>query len=112
MATSLEEDRTVNRHSTVVNWGLALSTLLGAAAVVAYAFMQVLATAACSSGTCPKLGPGEIGFTLIVYGVPTVAVLTVLLSFVTARRRRGIVLPIVTWLVIAVAAVVLYATFP
>lgn len=103
---------TATGHSTVANWVLALGTLLGAAAVVAYAFMQVLATAACSTGGCPQLGPGEVGFTLIVYGVPALSVLTVLLSFITARRRGGIVLPACTWLVIAVAAAVLYGTFP
>jgi hypothetical protein len=111
MVTSLGEETATGR-STVLNWVLAVCTLPAAAGVVAYAFMQVLATAACTGGTCPRLGPGEVGFTLIVYGVPAVAVLTVLLSFITARRRRGIVLPACAWLLIAVAAIVLYATVP
>jgi hypothetical protein len=40
------------------------------------------------------------------------AVLTVVLSFFTARRARGVVLPLISWLLLLVAAAVLELTFP
>jgi hypothetical protein len=97
--------------SVVLNWVLGLSTLLGAAAVEAYAYMQVLGTAGCSAGTCPKLGPGQFGYTVITYGAPTVAVIAVVATFFTARSRRGILVPIVAWALLILAAVVLGVTF-
>jgi hypothetical protein len=113
METTLEERDTEKAGSPTVNWVLALLTLPAAGAVVAYAFLQVLGTAACSDRTsCPRLGPGEIGFTLIIYGAPAVAVLAVLLSFVTARKPRGVLVPVIAFGLLIVAAVVLFLTFP
>jgi hypothetical protein len=97
--------------SVVINWVLALLTIPGAAAVVLFAYMQVLATAGCTNATCPRQGPGEVGFTLITYGLPILAFLTVLLSFFTARRPRGIVVPATTWVLLVAGAVVLLLTF-
>jgi hypothetical protein len=97
--------------SVVLNWVLGLSTILGAAAVVIYAYMQVLGTAGCSDKTCPRLGPGEAGYTLIIYGAPTVAVIAVLTTFFTARKPRGILVPIVAWVLLLIAAVVLAVSF-
>ncbi|CAN5619881.1 hypothetical protein BH09ACT7_BH09ACT7_40270 [soil metagenome] len=97
--------------SVVLNWVLGLSTLLGAAAVEAYAYMQVLGTAACSANTCPRLGPGEIGYTVITYGAPAVAVVAVVATFFTARSKRGILVPIVAWALLVLAAIVLAVTF-
>jgi len=51
-------------------------------------------------------------FTVITYGAPALAVLTVVLSFFTARRARGVVLPLISWLLLLVAAAVLELTFP
>ena len=104
--------RTATRSAVVINWALALATLPGAAAVVLFAYMKVLGTAACSDQTCPRLGPGELGFTVITYGAPALAVLTVVLSLFTARRARGVVLPLISWLLLLVAAAVLELTFP
>jgi hypothetical protein len=97
--------------SVVLNWVLGLSTLLGAAAVEVYAYMQVLGTAGCSAGTCPRLGPGQVGYTVITYGAPAVAVVAVIATFFTARRRRGILVPIVAWSLLVIAAIVLAVTF-
>jgi hypothetical protein len=112
--TDTGADARVNRSrvgTPVLNWILAFSTLLGAAAVVIYAYLQVLGSAGCSAQTCPRLGPGELGYTLIIYGAPTVAVLTILVSFFTARRAHGVLLPIAAWILLLVAAVVLSVTF-
>lgn len=90
---------------------LAVFAVVGAFAVVGFAYLQVLGTAACTDKACGGLGPGELGFSLILYGPPIVAVAGLLASFFTARRRWGIVVPSCVWTVIVVAAVVLVATF-
>jgi hypothetical protein len=96
--------------SVVINWVLALLTIPGAAAVVLFAYMQVLGTAGCTDPTC-RQGPGELGFSLITYGLPVLAILTVAVSFVTARRPRGIVVPIVTWALLLAGVAVLILSF-
>ncbi|MET0454782.1 MAG: hypothetical protein ABW137_23330 [Mycobacterium sp.] len=94
-----------------LNWLLALLTIPGAAAVVGYAYLQVLGTAACTPAACAGIGPSETVFGLITYGTPVVAVAAVVLSFVTAKRRNGWIVPAVAWAVIAVAAITLLVTF-
>ena len=101
----------VGRTGRVVNWVLALATIPGAVAVVVFLYVQVLGTAGCNDQPCPRQGPGELGFTLIQYGAPVVAVVAVVLSFFTARRRGGIVVPVVAWLLLIVAFVVLAFSF-
>lgn len=100
-----------NGTRTTVNWILAILTAPAALAVVVYAYLQVLGTAGCSDGGCTEFGPNETVFGLIEYGTPAVAAVAVALSFVTARRRYGIVVPAVAWVVIVAAAVVLFTTF-
>jgi hypothetical protein len=109
--STIEKNATA-KGSPKLNWVLALLTLPAAAAVVGYAFLQVMGTAACSDRSCPRLGPGEIGFAIITYGAPAVAILAVLLSFVTARKPRGILVPVIAFVLLIVAAVVLFLTFP
>jgi hypothetical protein len=111
--TTIEQRDTddVGRTSRIVNWGLALATIPGAVAVVVFLYVQILGTAGCNHLPCPRQGPGELGFTLIQYGAPCVAVVAVALSFFTARRRRGIVVPAVAWLLLIAAAVVLAFSF-
>ncbi len=111
METTLEGHDTA-QGSPKLNWVLALLTLPAAAAVVGYSLLQVMGTAGCSDGSCARLGPGELGFSLIVYGAPAVAILAVLLSFFTARKPRGIVVPVIAFVLLVVAAVVLFLTFP
>ena len=93
------------------NWVLALATVPGAIAVVVYLYMQIMGTAGCNKQPCPRQGPGELGFTLIQYGAPAVAVVAVVLSFFTARRRGGIIVPAVAWLLLITAFVVLAFSF-
>jgi hypothetical protein len=95
----------------VANWVAAALSMVGALAVVGFAYLKVLGTAACTDRMCDDLGPGETVFGLILYGTPIVAVVALLLSFFTARHRLGYVLPLIAWAVIWAAAVVLIVTF-
>jgi hypothetical protein len=105
-------DTTTRRGGrTAVNWTLAILSAPAALAVVVYSYLQVLGTAGCSSGTCTEFGPNETVFGLIEYGTPVVAAVAVGLSFVTARHRYGIAVPVIAWIVIVTAAVVLFTTF-
>ncbi len=91
------------------NWILALSTVLGAAAAQLFAMGAVMSTAACSTPDCPK--PSGLVYTLLTYGPPVIAVVTIVVSFFTAGRRRGFVVPLVAWLLIIVDVALLAATF-
>jgi hypothetical protein len=93
-----------------VNWALAALTVPGAAAVMLFALGSVMSTAACSDKQCPNLGPNGISFDLLFYGPPVVAALTVIVSFFTARRRRGIAVPVVALALLAADIGILAAT--
>jgi hypothetical protein len=103
-------DARPHTRRTVVNWILALLTIPGAAAVVGFAYLQVLGTAGCTQGTC-RLGPGEFVFGLIMYGPPVVAAVAIALSFVTAQRPRGFVVPTIAWVLMVAAFAILVSTF-
>jgi hypothetical protein len=100
-----------SRERTVVNWVLALSTIIGALLVEGYAFMQVMGTAGCSDRICAHDGPGDFVFGLITYGAPVVALAAVVISIFTARRRRGWIAPAIAWALLIVAFLVLAVTF-
>jgi hypothetical protein len=101
----------VGRRARIVNWSLAIATIVGAIVVVAFLYVQILGTAGCNHQPCPRQGPGELGFALIQYGAPAVAVIAVVLSFFTARRRGGIIVPVVAWLLLIAAFVVVAFSF-
>jgi hypothetical protein len=101
----------VHRRRTITNWVLAALTVPGALVIILYQYGQVLATAGCSEHTCAKLGPSPFVFGLIEYGAPVVAVVAVALSFVTARKRYGIVVPLAAWALLIIGLVVLTITF-
>lgn len=84
-----------NRLRLWLNWALALLTVIGAGLAMAVALGAVMSTAACSDKACPNLGPRGISFDTLYYGAPAVAVVTVVLSFFTARRRWGFMVPVV-----------------
>ena len=92
-----------------VNWLLALSTILGAAAVQLFAMGAVMSTAACSAPSCPK--PTGFVYGLLTYGAPVVAVAAIVLSFFTARHRRGFLVPLVAWLLLILDVAILAVTF-
>ena len=100
-----------SRKRTLVNWGLALSTIIGALLVEGYALMQVMGTAGCSDRICPHDGPGDFVFGLIMYGVPVVAFAAVVISMFTARQPRGWIAPVIAWGLFIVAFLVLAVTF-
>ncbi len=80
-----------------VNWGLALATVPGAALVMLFALGAVMSTDGCSGQSCPNLGHGGINFGVAFYGAPAVAVLVIIISFFTAKRRWGIAVPLCGW---------------
>ncbi len=77
-----------------INWILALLTIPAAAAVLLFALGAMMSTAACSDKRCPDLGPSWISFDVLFWGAPAVALVAIAISFVTARRRWGIVVPL------------------
>ena len=113
--TRQSAERPVNKvpstASVWINWALALLTIPGAIAVVVLQYMQILGTAACSDRNCPHLDPSPVGFVIIQYGSPAVAVATIVLSIFFAKRRFGFLVPVCAWTFLAVAAVVLVVTF-
>lgn len=101
------------RHSarSVINWVLAILAVPGAGVVVAAAYIHVLSSAGCPASACGRLGPGPILFAVITDGAPVVAVVTIALSFATARHRFGIAVPLVAWFLLVLGFVVLDISF-
>jgi hypothetical protein len=93
-----------------VNWALALLTVLGAGLVWVFAVGAVMSTAACSDKACPNLGPSWIGPDVLFYGPWVVAALTVVISFFTARRRWGFVVPVIALALLGADVWILAAT--
>ena len=48
---------------------------------------------------------------MIMYGSPVVATATIALSFFTARRARGFLVPLIAWALLVIAAAILALTF-
>ena len=80
-----------------VNWGLALATVPGAAIVMLFALGAVMSTDNCGERNCPNLGRGGIDFGVAFYGAPVIAVVVIVLTFFTAKRRGGIAVPLGGW---------------
>lgn len=76
-----------------VNWVLALLTVPGAAIVMLFALGAVMSTDSCTQQRCPKLG-GGINFDVLFYGPPLVALLVIVTSVFTAKRRTGFLVPL------------------
>jgi hypothetical protein len=93
-----------------LNWILALLTVPAAAVVLIFALGAVMSTAACSAQACPNLGPSGISFGVMFYGAPVVAGLAIVVSFFTAARRWGIVVPLGALAVLAADIAVVAAT--
>lgn len=125
MKVAAELDRDNNRNQQVaatddakrtkrlrfwVNWALALLTVVGAGIVMVFSLGAVMSTAACSDKACPNLGPNGISFDVLFYGAPVVAVVTIIVSFFTAQRRWGIVVPLLALALLAADITVLAVT--
>lgn len=70
------------RARSWVNWLLAFLTVPGAAIVMLFALGAIMST------------DGEINFGVLFYGAPVVALLVIVVSVVTAKRRFGIAVPL------------------
>jgi hypothetical protein len=77
-----------------VNWALALLTVPAAALVIIFDVGAAMSTATCTGAQCPALGPHGVGYGVLLYGAPVIAVLTIIASFFTATHRRGFLIPL------------------
>lgn len=93
-----------------VNWGLALSTVPAAAIVMLFALGAVMSTDGCAGGGCPNLGRGGIDFGIAFYGAPLVAFLVIVISFFTAKNRKGIVVPLCGWALLVIDVALMAAS--
>jgi hypothetical protein len=96
---------------TWTNWILALLTAPVAWLVMIFALGAVMSTAACSTVECPDLGPSGFMFGVFYYGAPVVAAATILASFFTAKRPRGIIVPILGFALLLADVAALAITF-
>ncbi|BBY06077.1 hypothetical protein [Mycobacterium noviomagense] len=94
-----------------VNWVLTLLTVPAAAAVLLFGLGAVMSTAGCSDKQCPNLGPGGIGFGVLFYGAPIVALVAIVASIFTAKRRWGVVVPLCALALLIADLIVLAVTF-
>jgi hypothetical protein len=94
---------------TTFNWVFGAATVPAAIGIVAVVYMKILSTAGCTTPTCPTLS--ETAFTVIQFGVPAVAILTVIASFFTASKRRGVLVPFIAWVLLVTAAVIVFLGF-
>jgi hypothetical protein len=93
-----------------VNWGLALATVPAAAIVMLFALGAVMSTDGCSDRSCPDLGHGGINFGVAFYGAPAVAVVVLVMSLFTAKRRGGIAVPLCGWALLIVDVALMAAS--
>ncbi|CAM3528974.1 hypothetical protein MYCO108962_24345 [Mycobacterium colombiense] len=95
---------------TWINWGLALATVPAAAIVMLFALGAVMSTDGCSDRSCPNLGHGGIDFGVAFYGAPAVAVVVIVISFFTAKRRGGIAVPLCGWALLVIDVALMAAS--
>lgn len=77
-----------------LNWALAVLTVPVAASAVIFAVGAAMHMAVCSSAPCTDLGPNGLVYSVLLYGAPLVAALTIGVSIFTATHRRGVVIPL------------------
>ena len=107
--SAVESRESRSRTFLVINWTLALASLLGAAGVVIVAYEQFV-SAGCDGLSCP--GPGDFWFTVITRGAPISAVLAVGISLFTAKRRLAFLIPVATWMFLVFCFAALVVAFP
>ena len=93
-----------------VNWGLALTTVPAAAIVMLFALGALMSTDVCGDHSCTGLGRGGIDFGVAFYGAPAVALVVILVSFFTAKRRGGVAVPLCGWALLVADVAVMAAT--
>jgi hypothetical protein len=77
--------------------GVGAITVPGAGLVFIFRMGAVMSTAGCSDQRCPPPWLSDDLFGVLFYGAPVVAVLAVAISFYTATRKRGILVPLCAW---------------
>lgn len=77
----------------VTNWVLALLTVPAAALIVISAVGAAMSVAACSTAECRSPGSSGPVYSVLLYGAPAVAGLTIIATVFTAYRRRGFLVP-------------------
>jgi hypothetical protein len=100
-----------HRARRIVNWILALLTVPAALFVMAVGFGAAMGTDRCAYEDCARQGPPYVVMTLLFYGAPLVAALTIVASFRTAKRSWGILIPLAAFMLFGIDVVVLYLTF-
>jgi hypothetical protein len=58
----------------------------------------------------PNLGHGGIDFGVAFYGAPVVALVVIVISFFTAKRRGGIVVRVCGWALLVTDVAIIAAT--
>jgi sporulation protein YlmC with PRC-barrel domain len=99
------------RRRLWVNWTLALLTVPAAGLVMLLWLGAVMGTAGCIDNPCRHQGPDESWFGVLYYGAPVVAAVTIALSFYTASRVRGIVVPLGGLLLLAADVAILAISY-
>ena len=84
-----------------VNWTLALLTAPASVVVVLFGLGALMSYAACSDRPCRDKGIGGIWLEVLWFGSPVVAAVIIFVSFFTAKRRYGIVVPLCGWALLA-----------
>jgi hypothetical protein len=106
-----ETDGTARRRRAWVNWVLALLTVPLAALVIILGIGAAMSVAACSGTQCPKLGPSGLLYGVLLYGAPIVAALSIAISFLTATRRLGFIVPLCGLLLLLADVAVMVTLF-
>jgi hypothetical protein len=97
------------RFRLLVNWLLALLTVPVAVVALVFGIGAVMSTSGCSTDRCR--GPSGLVFELLFYGAPVIAALTIVISFFTARRRWGVVMPLCGLALLAADVAVMAVSF-
>jgi hypothetical protein len=107
--TALAPDRP--REWTWLNWALALLAAPAAVLVMNFALGVATSTAACSTLACPGFGSNGLLFDVLYQGAAVVAGTMILLSFFTATRRLGFLVPLLGWGLLVADVAILSVTF-
>ena len=99
----------VGRGQIILTWVLALLTVPVAIVAVIFAVGGVMSNSGCSGQACT--GPGSVLFGVLFYGAPVVAAVAIVASFVTAKRRWGIAVPLAALALLAADLVILLVSF-
>jgi hypothetical protein len=99
------------RTTAVVNWMLAVLTVPAALVAFIFGFAAAMSTDRCAYVDCAHQGPGYVTFGVLFYGGPLVAMATVVVSFFTAKRDWGILIPVAALTFLLADVAILYYTF-